>query len=226
VSCHLCPRLVGYRERVAREKKRDYAQWRYWGKPVPGFGDPKARLLVVGLAPAAHGANRTGRMFTGDLPNGASVWLIRAMHRAGFASQPASTHRDDGLRLLDAYMTAAVCCAPPGNKPLREELANCFPYLAREFRLLRNVTVIVPLGRIAFDAVLRLLDHFGVALPRPRSAFEHGALIQLPGHVDGRPVPQILCTYHPSRQNTNTGKITEEMLDRIFARARRLIERR
>lgn len=225
MSCRLCPRLVEYRERVARDKKPEYAHRRYWGKPVPGFGDPNARLLVVGLAPAAHGANRTGRMFTGDLPNGASVWLIRAMHRAGFASQPTSTHRDDGLRLLDAYMTAAVRCAPPDNRPLREELGSCFPYLTREFRLLRNVRVIVPLGRIAFDAVVRLLDHLGVVFPRPRPAFAHGALIRLPAQVDGRPAPRVLCTYHPSRQNTNTGKLTERMLDSIFTHARRLIER-
>jgi uracil-DNA glycosylase family 4 len=224
VSCRLCPRLVDYRERVAREKKREYAGWEYWGKPVPGFGDPNARLLIVGLAPAAHGANRTGRMFTGDLPNGASVWLIRAMHRAGFASQPTSTHRDDRLRLLDAYMTAAVRCAPPDNRPLPRELANCLPYLVREFRLLRNVRVIVPLGHVAFGAVLSLLDNLGVALPRPRPAFAHGVLIRLSGQVDGRPVPRILCAYHPSRQNTNTGKLTEEMLDSILARARRLSE--
>lgn len=223
VACRRCPRLVEYRERVAREKKPEYAAWHYWGKPVPGFGDPRARLLVVGLAPAAHGANRTGRMFTGDLPNGASVWLIRALHRAGFANQPTSTHRGDGLRLVDAYLTAAVRCAPPGNRPSSAELANCLPYLVRELRLLPDVRVIVPLGRVAFDAVLRALAHLGLALPRPRPAFAHGALIRFPGAMGGRPVPRILCTYHPSRQNTNTGKLTEKMLDCIFARARRMV---
>ncbi|MBI4280086.1 MAG: uracil-DNA glycosylase [Armatimonadetes bacterium] len=225
VTCRLCPRLVRYREQVAREKKKAYETFRYWGRPVPGFGDPAARLLVVGLAPAAHGANRTGRMFTGDLPNGASVWLIRAMHGAGFANQPHSIHRRDGLRLVDAYMTAAVRCAPPGNRPLPREIARCFPFLIREFILLRRVRVIVPLGQIAFAAVLDLHERLGLTLPRPRPRFAHGALFRLGGMIAGQPVPAVLCTYHPSRQNTNTGKLTEQMLDDIFQRARRLLDR-
>ncbi len=221
VACRRCPRLVAYRERVARDKKPEFRQWTYWGKPVPGFGDPRARVLLVGLAPAAHGANRTGRMFTGDLPNGASVWLVRALHRAGFANQPTSLHRGDGLRLRDAYVTAAVRCAPPDNRPSPAELR---PFLVREFLLLPRVRVVVCLGAVAFHAVLRLLAHLGVELPRPRPRFAHGALYRFPGQVRGRPVPAVLCTYHPSRQNTQTGKLTAPMLDRIFARARRLSE--
>lgn len=224
VRCARCPRLVAYRERVARTKKPEFCDWTYWGRPVPGFGDPEARLVVVGLAPAAHGANRTGRMFTGDLPNGASVWLVRALYRAGFANQPVSLHRDDGLELLDAYLTAPVRCAPPQNRPLPEERANCFPFFVREFQLLRRVRVIVALGQVAFGTVLRLYAHLGVPLPRPRPAFRHGAVYRFGGTVQGRPVPTILCTYHPSRQNTNTGRLTEGMLDRIFRRARQLLE--
>ncbi len=224
VACRRCPRLVAYRERVAREKKREFRNWTYWGKPVPGFGDPQARVLVVGLAPAAHGANRTGRMFTGDLPNGASVWLVRALYRAGFANQPTSVHREDGLRLQDAYVTAAVRCAPPGNRPSADEQNRCFPYLAREFALLPRVRVVVCLGAVAFQAVLRLLADLGVEVPRPRPRFAHGALYRFPGRLEGRSTPAVLCTYHPSRQNTQTGKLTARMLDRVFARARRLAE--
>jgi uracil-DNA glycosylase family 4 len=224
VACHRCPRLVAYRERVAREKKREFREWEYWGKPVPGFGDPSARVLVVGLAPAAHGANRTGRMFTGDLPNGASVWLVRALYRAGLANQPTSVHRDDGLRLLDCYLTAAVRCAPPGNRPSPDELRRCFPYLVREFLLLPRVRVVVCLGAVAFHAVLRLLAHLGVDLPRPRPRFAHGAVYRFSGTVQGRPVPVVLCTYHPSRQNTQTGKLTAPMLDAVFRKARLLAE--
>lgn len=224
VACRRCPRLVAYRERVAREKKREFREWEYWGKPVPGFGDPSARVLVVGLAPAAHGANRTGRMFTGDLPNGASVWLVRALYRAGLANQPTSVHRDDGLRLLDCYLTAAVRCAPPGNRPSPDELRRCFPYLVREFLLLPRVRVVVCLGAVAFHAVLRLLAHLGVDLPRPRPRFAHGAVYRFSGTVQGRPVPVVLCTYHPSRQNTQTGKLTAPMLDAVFRKARLLAE--
>lgn len=225
VRCARCPRLVAYREEVARTKRPEFREWTYWARPVPGFGDPRARLLVVGLAPAAHGANRTGRMFTGDLPNGASVWLVRALYRAGFANQPTSLYRDDGLVLLDAYLTASVRCAPPQNRPLPEECANCFPYLVREFLLLRRVRVIVALGRLAFGTVLRLYAHLGVPLPRPRPAFRHGAVYWFEGTVAGRPIPAVVCTYHPSRQNTNTKRLTEGMLDQIFRRARRLLER-
>ncbi len=223
VACRRCPRLVAYREAVARSPRADPG-WTYWAKPVPGFGDPNARLFVVGLAPAAHGANRTGRMFTGDLPNGASVWLVRALYRAGFANQPTSLHREDGLRLQDAYLTAAVRCAPPQNRPLGEELDRCFPFLEREFRLLPRVRVVVALGQVAFWTVLRLYHRFGVPLPRPRPRFTHGALYRFAGEILGRPVPAVLCTYHPSRQNTNTGRLTEPMLDRIFTRARQLVE--
>lgn len=222
--CRRCPRLVAYRERVAREKKREFQDWVYWGKPVPGFGDPQARVLLVGLAPAAHGANRTGRMFTGDLPNGASVWLVRALYQAGFANQPTSLHRDDGLRLRDAYVTAAVRCAPPQNQPTPEELGRCFPFLVREFALLPRVRVVVALGAVAFATVLRLLASFGVELPRPKPRFAHGALYRFPGQVQGRPAPAVLCTYHPSRQNTQTGRLTARMLDSVFRRARQLAE--
>jgi uracil-DNA glycosylase family 4 len=215
---------VAYRERVAREKKREFQDWVYWGKPVPGFGDPQARVLLVGLAPAAHGANRTGRMFTGDLPNGASVWLVRALYQAGFANQPTSLHRDDGLRLRDAYVTAAVRCAPPQNRPTPEELGRCFPFLVREFALLPRVRVVVALGAVAFATVLRLLASFGVELPRPKPRFAHGALYRFPGQVQGRPAPAVLCTYHPSRQNTQTGRLTARMLDSVFRRARQLAE--
>ncbi len=219
VACRKCPRLVAYRKAVARGA-RARPGWTYWAKPVPGFGDPQARLLVVGLAPAAHGANRTGRMFTGDLPNGASVWLVRALYRAGFANQPTSLHREDGLHLLDAYLTAAVRCAPPQNRPLGEEFDACFPFLEREFRLLPRVRVVVALGQVAYHTVLRLYARLGVPLPRPRPPFTHGALYRFEGHVLGRSVPPVLCTFHPSRQNTNTGRLTERMLDRIFGRAR------
>ncbi len=224
VACRRCPRLVAYRERVAREKKREYRDWAYWGKPVPGFGDPQARLLVVGLAPAAHGANRTGRMFTGDLPNGASTWLVRTLHRTGFANQPTSLHREDGLRLHDAYVTAAVRCAPPENRPTPEELENCLPFLVREFVALPRVRVVVALGAVAFQTALKTLTHLGVQLPRPRPPFAHGAVYRFPGTVVGRPVPVVLCTYHPSRQNTQTGRLTARMLDAVFWKARRLVE--
>ncbi len=224
VACRRCPRLVAYRTRVAQEKKREFQDWTYWGKPVPGFGDPQARLLLVGLAPAAHGANRTGRMFTGDLPNGASVWLARALYRAGFANQPTSVHRADGLRLRDAYVTAVVRCAPPANRPSPEELRRCFPYLVREFLLLPRVRTVVCLGAVAFNTVLRLLAHLGVALPRPRPRFAHGAVYRFTGTIEGRPVPVVLCSYHPSRQNTQTRKLTEDMLDQVFQQARGILE--
>ncbi len=224
VACRRCPRLVAFRERVARDKKPEFRHWEYWGRPVPGFGDPQARVLLVGLAPAAHGANRTGRMFTGDLPNGASVWLVRSLYRTGFANQPTSVHRHDGLELHDVYVTAAVRCAPPQNRPSPDELRRCFPYLVREFLLLPRVRVVVCLGAVAFDAVLRLLAHLGVDLPRPKPPFAHGAEYRFPGAVQGRLVPTVLCTYHPSRQNTQTGKLTAAMLDRVLRRARRLAE--
>lgn len=215
VACRLCPRLVRYRERVAREKKREFAFWTYWGRPVPGWGDPDAALLILGLAPAAHGANRTGRMFTGDR---SGQWLIRALHRAGFASQPSSEHRDDGLRLVGAFITATVRCAPPGNKPLPSEVAHCARYLRRELDLLTPVRVAVALGQIAYTRLLVHAAERGFAIPRPRPRFAHGASFVLRGpsgvHL------RVIASYHPSRQNTQTGRLTEPMLDAIFRRAK------
>ncbi|MER3455929.1 MAG: uracil-DNA glycosylase [candidate division GAL15 bacterium] len=224
VACRRCPRLVAYRERVAGEKKPQFKDWEYWGRPVPGFGDPQARVLLVGLAPAAHGANRTGRMFTGDLPDGASAWLVRALHRVGLANQPTSIHRHDGLRLVDAYVTAAVRCAPPENRPTAEELQCCFPFLVREFEALPRVRVVVALGAVAFASVLRLLAHLGVPLTRPRPRFAHGFVYRFHGQVGPRPAPAVLCTYHPSRQNTQTGKLTARMLEAVLWTARQLAE--
>jgi uracil-DNA glycosylase len=206
VRCRKCPRLVEWRERVAREKRAAYRDEDYWGRPVPGFGDPGAVVYVLGLAPAAHGGNRTGRVFTGDR---SGDWLFGAMHRTGFANQPMSRSRDDGLSLDGAFVGAAVRCAPPANRPLPEERDNCLPYAARELELLRP-RVIVCLGKFAWDAACQLL---GV---RPRPPFGHGA-----EHVTAEG-PVLLGTYHPSQQNTFTGKLTEEMLDAIFLRARRL----
>jgi uracil-DNA glycosylase family 4 len=209
VGCRKCPRLVEWREKVGREKRAAYAGEEYWARPVPGFGDPTARLLIVGLAPAAHGGNRTGRVFTGDR---SGDWLFAALHRAGFANQPFSRHPGDGLALRDAYIAAVVRCAPPANRPLPEERANCLPYLSRELVLLPRLSVVVVLGRFAMDAVCEL---FGV---RPRPRFAHGAEAPLPG---GR---TLLCSYHPSQQNTFTGKLTPTMFDAIWARARQLLE--
>ena len=198
---------MAWREKVAVEKRAAFKAWDYWAKPVPGFGDPEAELLVVGLAPAAHGGNRTGRVFTGDR---SGDWLYRALYRAGYANQSVSTHRDDGLRLTGAYVTAAVRCAPPGNQPAPEERANCEPYLRQELRLLTRVRVIVTLGSFAYTALAQLSGL------RPRPRFGHGVEALLP---DGR---VLLCSYHPSQQNTFTGKLTEEMFDAIFRRAREL----
>jgi uracil-DNA glycosylase family 4 len=207
VVCRRCPRLVAWREQVAVEKRASFADEEYWGRPVPGFGDPAARLLVVGLAPAAHGANRTGRMFTGDR---SGEWLFRALHRAGFANQATSVGADDGLRLTGAYITAAVRCAPPANKPTPEERDNCMPYLARDLAVLDQVRVVVALGQFGYDAACRLLE------VRPRPQFGH--LVEVP--VDDRRT--IVCSFHPSQQNTFTGKLTEPMFDAVFARARAL----
>jgi uracil-DNA glycosylase family 4 len=198
---------VGWREQVASEKRAAFRDWEYWGRPLPGFGDPRAELVVVGLAPAAHGGNRTGRVFTGDR---AGDWLYRALYRAGYANQPNSDQRDDGLRLKRAYVTAAVRCAPPGNKPTTEERDACLPYLERELALLRDARVIVPLGGFAYQTVSRLTGL------RPRPRFGHGVEARL---SDGR---IVLCSYHPSQQNTFTGRLTEEMLDAVFHRAREL----
>ena len=206
--CRKCPRLVEWRERVAREKRAAFREETYWGRPVPGFGDPDAAVFVLGLAPAAHGGNRTGRVFTGDR---SGDWLFGSLHRTGFANQPTSIHRDDGLRLDGAWIAAAVRCAPPANKPLPQERDNCLPYASAELELIRP-QVIVCLGAFAWDAACRLL----ALLPRPR--FGHGA----EHAVENGPV--LLGTYHPSQQNTFTGKLTEPMLDEVFARARRLAD--
>ena len=214
VVCKACPRLVAWREEVARVKRCAYRDWEYWGRPVPGFGDPDARLLIIGLAPGAHGANRTGRMFTGD---DSGAWLVRALHRSGFASQPISEHRGDGLILRDAYITAIVRCVPPKNRPTAQEIANCRPFLQREITILDRVEVVVALGRIAFDGCLAALRGLGHSLPRLR--FGHAVHYLLP---DG--LPQLLVSYHPSRQNTQTGRLTEAMLDDIFAQARALLD--
>jgi uracil-DNA glycosylase family 4 len=209
VSCERCPRLRSYCQRVAREKRRAYLDDTYWGRPVPGFGDPLARLLIVGLAPAAHGANRTGRVFTGDGVGGSGDFLMAALHRAGFANQTTSHRRDDGLALRDAFILAAVRCAPPANKPTPQEIANCLPHFDRELDALPNVSMVVALGKIGFDAYLSLLKHRGMFL-RPRPAFAHGLAHKLPnGHT-------LIGCYHPSRQNTHTGKLTATMMDRVF----------
>jgi uracil-DNA glycosylase family 4 len=217
VGCRACPRLVEHRERVACEKVRRFADWTYWGRPVPGFGDPAARVLVVGLAPAAHGANRTGRIFTGDE---SGTWLFRAMHRAGFANQAESTHAGDGLALMDAWVTAVVRCAPPGNRPTREEQDACRPYLVAELALLSRLRVLVALGAIAHAGTLVALGAGGEAIPRPRPRFAHGALHRLASGL------LLLDSYHPSQQNTFTGRLTRPMLDGIFRRARRLAARK
>jgi uracil-DNA glycosylase family 4 len=215
VRCARCPRLRAYCRQVAREKKRAFREWTYWGRPVPGFGDPAARLLVVGLAPAAHGANRTGRMFTGD---SSGDWLYAALHRYGFASRPRAVSRDDGLVLRDCYVTAAVRCAPPGNRPTPAELERCRIYLRAEGRLLARVRVVVVLGRIAHDAWLRAAGWWARLPPAERPRFAHGAETRLP---DGT---VLIASYHPSRQNTNTGKLTRAMWDAVFRRARALLE--
>ena len=214
VECSLCPRLVEYRERVAREKVARFRDHEYWGKPVPPFGDPKARLLIMGLAPAAHGGNRTGRSFTGD-PSG--DWLYGALYRNGFANQPASTSLDDGLKLNGAYITNAVRCAPPDNKPAPAEKAACQPFLVKELELLDQVSVVVTLGKFAFDAYLQARTAAGAANPRPLPRFGHGAACELEGGVT------LVASYHPSRQNTQTGKLTTEMFDTIFRQAREML---
>ena len=210
VACRKCPRLVRYREDVARTKVARFREWTYWGRPVPGFGDPEARVLIVGLAPAAHGGNRTGRVFTGDR---SGDWLFRALHRAGFSSQATSQSREDGLRLRDAYIAAAVRCAPPGNRPAPREFAACQPYLAAEARLLRNLRVVVTLGRTATDAFLRAWGAAGHSVPRPKPTFAHGAVHDL-GTV------RLIVSYHPSQRNTQTGLLSEDMFDRIFRLAK------
>jgi uracil-DNA glycosylase family 4 len=219
VGCEQCPRLRHHCRTVAEVKKAAHRYDTYWGRPVPGFGDFRARLLLVALAPAAHGANRTGRVFTGDGVGGSSEFLMRALHHAGFANMPTSQNREDGLRLHDAFITSAVRCAPPDNKPLPQEIARCANHLAEEVAHLTDVRVVVGLGRIAFDAWLQLLRSRGAVLS-PRPQFGHGVVVD-----PGAGAPLLLGCYHPSRQNTNTGKLTASMLDDLFATARRLINR-
>ena len=214
VICKACPRLVAYRQEIARVKRRAYLDWDYWGRPVPGFGDRNARLLIVGLAPGAHGANRTGRMFTG---NGSGNTLYAALYRAGFANRPTSERRDDGLELRDVYITAVARCAPPDNKPTRQELLNCRGYLARELELLPSVRVVLALGRIAFDGYLDLLKSLGRYPDGQRRGlpFKHGAVYEF-----DLSLPVLVASYHPSRQNTQTGRLTPVMLDEVFRQVR------
>ena len=211
-ACRRCPRLVAWREEVARVKRAAFADEEYWGRPAPGFGDPEARIYVLGLAPAAHGANRTGRVFTGDR---SGDWLFAALHRSGLANQPTSVARDDGLRLRDCFIGAAVRCAPPANKPTPAERDTCLPWAERELELLPSVRVVVCLGGFAWDAALRLRAALGQAAPRPRPRFGHGA--ELPGERF-----MLLGCFHPSQQNTFTGRLTEGMMDDVLSRAREL----
>ena len=211
-ACRRCPRLVAWREQVAADPPRRYRGERYWARPVSGFGDPGARIVIVGLAPAANGGNRTGRVFTGDR---SGDWLYAALHRAGLSNQPTSTHSDDGLRLADAWVTAVNRCPPPGNRPTPQERDNCLPYLVRELELLDRARVLVALGSFAWDGALRALRERGHAVPRPKPRFGHGNEAEVGPYA-------LLGCFHPSQQNTFTGKLTESMMDAVLARARRL----
>lgn len=215
IACRRCPRLVAHREHIARVKRRQYRSWEYWGRPVPGFGDPRARLLVVGLAPAAHGGNRTGRIFTGDR---SGDWLYDALFTAGFANQPVSTHRGDGLVLQDAYVTAVARCAPPGNRPLPEEITRCRPFLVEELRRLKRLRVIVALGQVALRGLLAAWAACGRQVPAPAPRFGHGRFYRLDEHR------ALLVSYHPSQQNTFTGKLSRRMLRALFRRAAQLVK--
>ncbi len=210
-GCRRCPRLVRWREASAKKPPRRYLGMDYWAKPLPGFGDPRARVLIVGLAPAAHGGNRTGRMFTGDR---SGDWLYGALHTAGFANQANSDHRDDGLKLRDCYITAAVHCAPPDNKPSLAEFNRCRPYLVEELQLFTSATVVIALGKIAFDAFLAAYQENGGVVPKPRPRFGHGLSVSLPNGQT------LISSYHPSQQNTFTGKLTKPMFENVFALAR------
>ena len=216
IACKKCPRLVNYLAEVAQVRRRAYRDWDYWAKPVPGFGDPRARLMLVGLAPGAHGANRTGRMFTGD---SSGNFLYKVMYETGFASQPTSITRDDGLKLLDCYIGAAVRCAPPDNKPLPAEIHNCRPYLEREIALLRNLRVVIALGRLGFDGYLSILLSQGKIARRGDFLFGHDKV-----HRTGTDQPVLISSFHPSQQNTATGKLTEVMFRAVFRRARKLLD--
>ncbi|MBX2991120.1 MAG: uracil-DNA glycosylase [Bacteroidetes bacterium] len=213
ISCRACPRLVRWRERVGKEKVRRFSEEEYWAKPIPSFGDPKGRLLLVGLAPAAHGGNRTGRMFTGD---NSGNWLYRALYKAGFANQPTSLHRDDGLKLGDCYITAALRCAPPLNKPTPKEISNCRPFLLKEIALLKNVRVVVGLGKIGFEAALNAFRDAGKIEFKKKPKFAHCAVHEFEGLT-------FIASFHPSQQNTFTGRLTEKMLDDVFVSARRIL---
>ncbi|MFN0167528.1 MAG: uracil-DNA glycosylase [Bryobacteraceae bacterium] len=217
-ACRRCPRLIAHCEEVARIKRRAYREWEYWGKPVPSFGDTEARLLIVGLAPGAHGANRTGRVFTGDR---SGEFLYRVLHRTGFASQSTSEHRDDGLYLKSVYITAAIHCAPPDNKPAPDEIRACRGYLERELDLLTNVRVVVALGKVAFDVYLGILRDRGIIQSAAALAFAHAA-----EHRVAKGQPVLLASYHPSQQNTQTGRLTEDMFTAVFERAREVMEGR
>jgi len=214
IACRLCPRLVAWREQVAREKKRAYRDWEYWGKPVPGFGDPEARVLVVGLAPGPHGSNRTGRMFTGD---SSGEFLFAALYRTGFANQPASKNREDGLTLQDIFISAVCRCVPPDNRPTPAEIRNCLPYLRQEMVLLPRMQVIVALGHIAFDTLLRIYAERSPKAPfdKSRYKFAHGASYQ-----PDPDLPRLIASYHPSRQNTQTNRLTPVMFDAVWSAAR------
>ena len=214
-DCMACTRLVTYRQLVAKTKRRQFLDWTYWGRPVPGFGDPHARLYVLGLAPAAHGGNRTGRVFTGDR---SGDWLYEALHRHGFANQPSSTHCDDGLTLSDCYIGATVRCAPPGNKPAPEEFEQCSRFLLEELRLLKHARVVVTLGKIAFDHYLKTCRAARREIPAPVPKFGHGVVYRLPWGV------LLLGSYHPSQQNTFTGKLTRPMFHSVFRNARKFID--
>ena len=215
VACTRCPRLVEYLGEVARKKRRMYLDWDYWGRPIPSFGSADARLMLLGLAPAAHGGNRTGRAFTGDR---SGDWVFGVLHKFGFASQPTSMHRDDGLEVRDALISAAARCAPPANKPLPLELETCRPFLVRELQLLSELRVVVALGKIAFDAFLSAAPHVPIEIPRPRPRFGHGALYHLDNGL------ALMGSYHPSQQNTQTGRLTRPMFEEIFAMVRRILD--
>ena len=216
VNCTRCPRLVAYREKIAREKRKAYLDWEYWGRPVPGFGDPRARVLILGLAPGAHGSNRTGRPFTGDA---SGKFMYPILHKVGFASQPNAEHRNDGLKLIDCYITAAIRCAPPDNKPLLSELVNCSPYLDREVMLLKRLKVVVALGKIGFDAYLGFLKRRKIMPGRNGIAFAHGARYDMPNGI------VLMASYHPSNQNTATGKLTAEMFEAVFRDVKKIASR-
>jgi uracil-DNA glycosylase len=214
VACRRCPRLVEYREKVAKEKRRAFREWTYWGRPVPGFGDARAELFILGLAPGAHGSNRTGRMFTGDR---SGEFLYAALYKAGFANQPGSQHRDDGLKLKNTFIAAAVRCAPPANKPLPSEILHCRGYLEQELALVKP-KVILALGKIAWDAYLDILKSQGIIASRAKFVFAHGAIAKLPGGG-----PRLVGVYHPSQQNTQTGKVTAAMYAAVLTRIRKLL---